>query len=50
MYLGMASRSEIETNTQEVVIDSDALTEEEESCSGEERTVNSKTSDFSPRK
>lgn len=46
----MTSKTERETNTQEIVTDSDASTAEEESHPGEEGRVNSKTSDFHPRK
>lgn len=50
LCLGMTSKSEKETNTQEVVTDSDALTAEDESHPGEEGRVNRKISDFCPRK
>jgi len=46
----MTSKSEKETNTQEILTDSDALTAEEQSHPGEEGRVNRKTSDFYPEK
>lgn len=39
-----------ETNTQEIVTDSDTLQAEEEHHPGEEERVNNKTSDFYPEK